>query len=166
MILIGNWKKCRIFSKKCKYLFVFYLISRHWVTQIVGSLLHGRQESVSLPQPILLVVSWQRNYPGSSAVNASFMSICQTARNHTDGLVQERPNSIALAMVLRLSCTNPSIHPNMSQTAWICAESLGTMHLVTYLKLVENGSYYYFECQLTIRFREIYHSRKNCVYLC
>ena len=29
---------------------------------------------------------------------------------HIDGLVQERRNSIALAMELRLSCTNPSIY--------------------------------------------------------
>ena len=28
---------------------------------------------------------------------------------HIDGLVQERRNSIALAMELRLSCINPSI---------------------------------------------------------
>ena len=28
---------------------------------------------------------------------------------HIDGLVQERRNSSALAMELRLSCTNPSI---------------------------------------------------------
>ena len=37
----------------------------------------------------------------TSAVSATFFNI--------DGLVQERPNSIALAMELRLSCTNPSI---------------------------------------------------------
>ena len=30
--------------------------------------------------------------------------------NHVDGLVQERRNSSALAMELRLSCTNPSTH--------------------------------------------------------
>ena len=29
--------------------------------------------------------------------------------DHLDGLVQERRNSIALAMELRLSCINPSI---------------------------------------------------------
>ena len=29
--------------------------------------------------------------------------------NHLDGLVQERRNSSALAMELRLSCANPSI---------------------------------------------------------
>ena len=31
-------------------------------------------------------------------------------RLHTDGLVQERLNSSALAMELRLSCTNPSVY--------------------------------------------------------
>ena len=30
-------------------------------------------------------------------------------QQHIDGLVQERRNSIALAMELRLFCTNPSI---------------------------------------------------------
>ena len=30
--------------------------------------------------------------------------------DHTNGLVQERRNSSALAMELRLSCTNPSIY--------------------------------------------------------
>ena len=33
---------------------------------------------------------------------------------HIDGLVQERRNSSALAMELRLSCTNPSILPELS----------------------------------------------------
>ena len=31
---------------------------------------------------------------------------------HIDGLVQERRNSIANALELRLSCTNPSMHRN------------------------------------------------------
>ena len=35
----------------------------------------------------------------------SNLNVC----NHIDGLVQERRNSSALAMELRLSCTNPSI---------------------------------------------------------
>ena len=35
-------------------------------------------------------------------------------REHTDGLVQERRNSSALAMELRLSCTNPSIQSTAS----------------------------------------------------
>ena len=33
----------------------------------------------------------------------------QVDATHIDGLVQERRNSSALAMELRLSCTNPSI---------------------------------------------------------
>ena len=36
-------------------------------------------------------------------------SSTERSHNHFDGLVQERRNSIALAMELRLSCTNPSI---------------------------------------------------------
>ena len=31
-------------------------------------------------------------------------------QHHIDGLVQERRNSSALAMELRLSCTNPSVY--------------------------------------------------------
>ena len=34
---------------------------------------------------------------------------CQGVPSHIDGLVQERRNSIANALELRLSCTNPSI---------------------------------------------------------
>ena len=35
---------------------------------------------------------------------------------HIDGLVQEIHNSSALAMELRVSCTNPSIYHNLSRT--------------------------------------------------
>ena len=56
-------------------------------------------------------------YTGTSRVFLAFLGIhrflCHTtSRNHCsciDGLVQERCNSSALAMELRLSCTNPSI---------------------------------------------------------
>ena len=47
------------------------------------------------------------------------ISIC-----HIDGLVQERHNSIANALELRLSCTNPSI--------WYTASSLLTFNLKAY----------------------------------
>ena len=44
-------------------------------------------------------------------------------RGHIDGLVQERRNSIALEMELRLSCTNPSTHSvstdEMNHDGWI-----------------------------------------------
>ena len=40
--------------------------------------------------------------------------------HHFDGLVQERRNSIANALELRLSCTNPSI----------CVVSLGTVKYI------------------------------------
>ena len=40
---------------------------------------------------------------------------------HNDGLVQERRNSSALAMELRLSCTNPLIY--MTFNSWCCAIS-------------------------------------------
>ena len=33
--------------------------------------------------------------------------------SHVDGLVQERRNSIANALELRLSCTNPSMYPSL-----------------------------------------------------
>ena len=39
--------------------------------------------------------------------------------DHIDGLVQERCNSSALAMELRLSCTNPSIY-NVMQSVMLC----------------------------------------------
>ena len=35
--------------------------------------------------------------------------LCQVTVSHIDGLVQERRNSRALAMELRVSCTNPLI---------------------------------------------------------
>ena len=37
------------------------------------------------------------------------LDIQMVLNHHIDGLVQERRNSSALAMELRLSCTNPSI---------------------------------------------------------
>ena len=44
--------------------------------------------------------------PTQLLANASMVLAVLTY--HFDGLVQERSNSIALAMELRLSCTNPS----------------------------------------------------------
>ena len=38
--------------------------------------------------------------------------------DHTDGLMQERRNSSALAMELRLSSTNPSIHCLSTRIHW------------------------------------------------
>ena len=40
------------------------------------------------------------------------------AHQHIDGLVQERRNSSALAMELRLSCTNPSLLSSSSLWLW------------------------------------------------
>ena len=39
----------------------------------------------------------------------SLSNLCLTEQAYIDGLVQERRNSSALAMELRLSCTNPSM---------------------------------------------------------
>ena len=41
---------------------------------------------------------------------------------YIDGLVQERRNPIANALVLRLSCTNPSIYETLSQDGQIMAK--------------------------------------------
>ena len=43
---------------------------------------------------------------------------CAAIRQYIDGLVQERCNSSALAMELRLSCTNPSICWQVNIKAW------------------------------------------------
>ena len=51
----------------------------------------------------ILPVSEPRNKPGAAKVQINPVGTCL----HINGLVQERPNSIALAMELRLSCTNP-----------------------------------------------------------
>ena len=48
---------------------------------------------------------WGRQDPGGPHVGLMNLAIWV----YFDGLVQERHNSSALAMVLRLSCTNPSI---------------------------------------------------------
>ena len=39
---------------------------------------------------------------------------------HTNGLVQERRNSIANALELRLSCTKPSIQPDNNKVEYRC----------------------------------------------
>ena len=56
------------------------------------------------------------------------MDDCQIQDTYIDGLVQERRNSSALAMELRLSSTNPSIygaklssHCGVTASARICA---------------------------------------------
>ena len=43
----------------------------------------------------------------------------QRKRVHINGLVQERRNSIAKALELRLSCTNPSIYLSMFLSAYV-----------------------------------------------
>ena len=43
-------------------------------------------------------------------INPDYNMTKQFCVEHTDGLVQERRNSSALAMELRLSCINPSIY--------------------------------------------------------
>ena len=43
-----------------------------------------------------------------SNVSPILVCICLKSIRENDALVQERRNSIALAMELRLSCTNPS----------------------------------------------------------
>ena len=42
-------------------------------------------------------------------MNVNGLGVLPVMRKHIDGLVQERRNSSALAMELRLSCTSPSI---------------------------------------------------------
>ena len=51
----------------------------------------------------------------STATIRNSLKILMHAMSHIDGLVQERCNSIANAMELRLSCTNPSIYASLSR---------------------------------------------------
>ena len=53
-------------------------------------------EDVSMTEPLTINSTWQP----------------YRVSDHVDGLVQERRNSIANALELRLSCTNPSIYSN------------------------------------------------------
>ena len=50
--------------------------------------------------------------------NVLSMHYLQTWCTHIDGLVQERRNSSASAMELRLSCTNPLICENRTTPSW------------------------------------------------
>ena len=43
---------------------------------------------------------------------------CSELRYHIDGLVQERRNSIANALELRLYCTNPSKYKEINGRGW------------------------------------------------
>ena len=49
------------------------------------------------------------NVGGIDQYNIPKPTFTQFSQTHVDGLVQERRNSIAKALELRLSCTNPSI---------------------------------------------------------
>ena len=63
------------------------------------------------------MISFSRQFAKSSPHTMQFSrdnwnntAVCVYTHNiYIDGLVQERRNSSALAMELRLSCTNPSI---------------------------------------------------------
>ena len=48
-------------------------------------------------------------YSGIFSVEFGRLPRAAGSRSHIDGFMQERPNSSALAMQLRISCTNPSI---------------------------------------------------------
>ena len=50
------------------------------------------------------------NRGGNIPVNVVYFMFYESHSKHIDGLVQERRNSSALAMELRLACTNPSIY--------------------------------------------------------
>ena len=56
---------------------------------------------------------------------------CDSSWNNTrydiDGLVQERRNSSALAMELRLSCTNPSVWSAFALPCWLISEDIQGM---------------------------------------
>ena len=56
---------------------------------------------------------WSLCYPFSKCHNNMLLD---SSYLHIDGLVQERRNSSALAMELRLSCTNPSIYKHLIMT--------------------------------------------------
>ena len=58
-----------------------------------------------LAPTLLLILKWGK-YPDTRASKSESVFI---SWNHVDGLVQERRNSIANALELRLSCTNPSM---------------------------------------------------------
>ena len=67
---------------------------------------------------LILAVWWYFRFisPARGNHTVATMSTKVWANNHIDVLVQERCNSIALAMELRLSCTNPSICPSHIKT--------------------------------------------------
>ena len=52
--------------------------------------------------------------------------------NDIDGLVQERRNSSALAMELRLSCTNPSMCANNKLKSYVFQYKLGSLQKFNY----------------------------------
>ena len=66
-----------------------------------------------------------------------------------DGLVQKRPNSIANALELRLSCTNPLnltlqmsvpsyVRPKLGQISWCCEETWSAwLHFQCHVKIGE-----------------------------
>ena len=87
---------------------------------------HGSNMSSKYKYFILIVFKykWQilrfwiktRNWPQYYSLNVSyvFVLVCPNykwMKQHVDGLVQERSNSIANTLELHLSCTNPSLLP-------------------------------------------------------
>ena len=53
---------------------------------------------------------------------------------HIDGLVQERRNSSALAMELRLSCNNPSMLPELSEHKQLSEGPGSSIHFTAYIE--------------------------------
>ena len=65
-------------------------------------------------------------WPTANKMTLEIISIITTK----DGLVQERRNSSALAMELRLSCTNPSIYNIHLYQATVQRHNAGAMAIV------------------------------------
>ena len=95
----------------CQVLMEIYtVIVRSMVTSMLCWRWLNRMQSSSVPRRLAEGV-WKREGMSSWAASRLVGSYMQSriVSWHIDGLVQERRNPSALAMELRLSCTNPSI---------------------------------------------------------
>ena len=79
------------------------------------------------------------------------------SKTHMDGLVQERRNSSALAMELRLSCTNPSIYGAATNCHQVCCMHWGHPSLFhAYTSLKSLLSWYKIVCMGDVLYRFIW----------
>ena len=110
MHLKGSSAKFCLCLKVLKHIYLHHvticIVSRH-LNRTIYVLTYAYMDHKMRRISTYLTARWPAESKSASLVNG-FLQSCLV--NHIEGLVQEKRNSSALAMELRLSCTKPSIY--------------------------------------------------------